>query len=188
MAFDASPAVQTGSEIRTAIAILILPITLSLWPETIRTLAQVIGDRLPQLQAMRDLQMPGAGTVVACLSLFVLNYVFMGLNLSILVNLFSAGDAPVSIAACIGLGGAAWLIGFVTPGSPGGLGVRESVLVSFLSPSIGPGAAVAATVSFRLVSIIADGVALVVGSFLLVGQVEPNNGLMNKTSAGQDDS
>lgn len=37
------------------------------------------------------------------------------------------------VAKLIGIEAAAWLVGFVVPGAPGGLGVREAVLIAGLS-------------------------------------------------------
>lgn len=47
----------------------------------------------------------------------------------------------------------AWLAGYLTPGAPGGLGVRETVLVVGLSQVVGEATAVLASLLFRLVSI-----------------------------------
>ena len=48
----------------------------------------------------------------------------------------------------------AWLAGFVTPGAPAGLGVRETVLVLGL-PQLGP-AALGVAIGHRVVTAIAD--------------------------------
>lgn len=53
---------------------------------------------------------------------------------------------------------AAWLIGFVTPGSPGGMGVREVVLVTGLTPLFGQAASLAIAVVLRGISMTGDGV------------------------------
>lgn len=50
----------------------------------------------------------------------------------------------------------AWASGFVIPGAPGGLGVREGVLISLLSPIWGDGSAIAAAVLFRLITVAGD--------------------------------
>ncbi|MEX0385336.1 glycosyltransferase [Spiribacter pallidus] len=61
----------------------------------------------------------------------------------------------------------AWVAGYVVPGAPGGLGVREGLLLVLFSPVIGPGPAVALGISTRLLTTIGDGVAFAVG---LAGQ------------------
>lgn len=52
-----------------------------------------------------------------------------------------------------------WIAGYVTPGAPAGLGVREAVLVSSLTPIYGASIAVGLTLSLRVVTILGDGLA-----------------------------
>ncbi len=52
-----------------------------------------------------------------------------------------------------------WMAGFVVIGLPGGLGVREAVLVSALTGPLGAGVALSVAVTSRLVSIVVDVVA-----------------------------
>ncbi len=49
-----------------------------------------------------------------------------------------------------------WLLGFITPGSPGGVGVRETVLVSVLSPYTGEAQGIVLAVVFRLFTLASD--------------------------------
>lgn len=51
---------------------------------------------------------------------------------------------------------AAWLLGFMVPGAPGGLGIREFVLVLGLTPLIGEAQAALDALMFRLVTIGGD--------------------------------
>jgi glycosyltransferase 2 family protein len=57
----------------------------------------------------------------------------------------------------------AWIVGALTPGLPGGIGVREAILVEGLKPLWGTGEAVAAALLFRVVSVAADIIALGIG-------------------------
>jgi uncharacterized membrane protein YbhN (UPF0104 family) len=50
----------------------------------------------------------------------------------------------------------AWITGFVVPGAPGGLGVREAVIVFLLTPIAGEGMSLAAAVGLRLVTLVGD--------------------------------
>jgi len=50
----------------------------------------------------------------------------------------------------------AWLLGYVTPGAPGGVGVREAVIVSGTAAVIGTGDAVVYAVLFRVATVLAD--------------------------------
>jgi hypothetical protein len=71
----------------------------------------------------------------------------------------AANDWPFIVAAL----SAAWLSGFVVPGAPGGLGVRESVLVLLLSPMAGSEIALLGALAHRGVSLSGDGLAALVG-------------------------
>jgi hypothetical protein len=51
-----------------------------------------------------------------------------------------------------------WIVGYITPGAPAGLGVREVVLVSLLTPALGGGNAVGLSLALRLATTIGDGV------------------------------
>ena len=54
-------------------------------------------------------------------------------------------------------------MGFVTIGAPGGIGVRESVLLMLLSGTLGEGHVLVAALFLRIISILAD-----VSVFLIV--------------------
>jgi uncharacterized membrane protein YbhN (UPF0104 family) len=60
--------------------------------------------------------------------------------------------APWSILAF----SAAWLAGFVVPGAPGGLGVREAALAYLLSDGVGEHAAVVTALLLRAVTVLGD--------------------------------
>jgi len=49
-----------------------------------------------------------------------------------------------------------WTLGFLTPGAPSGIGVREAVLVFILSPLVGSAQAIIVSVLFRVVTVGGD--------------------------------
>ncbi len=51
----------------------------------------------------------------------------------------------------------AWTVGFLTPGAPAGLGVREVVLATILSPFLGPPGALALAALYRITTVAGDG-------------------------------
>jgi uncharacterized membrane protein YbhN (UPF0104 family) len=57
----------------------------------------------------------------------------------------------------------AWIAGYVTPGAPGGLGLREAVLVLGLGPVLGEAEALAIAFAYRLVTIGADALLAGIG-------------------------
>lgn len=58
---------------------------------------------------------------------------------------------------------AAWVAGYVVPGAPGGLGIREALLLALFSPVIGAAGALAVGVSARVLSTIGDGLTFLIG-------------------------
>ena len=59
----------------------------------------------------------------------------------------------------------AWTLGFVTPGAPGGIGVREALLTAQMSPLVGSSNAVLMALCLRLAAITGD-IVLFLTSFL----------------------
>lgn len=83
---------------------------------------------------------------------------FFFMNAGILVGLTYFFYGPMSDwTAIVGVAAAGWLLGFVVPGSPGGLGVREAVLVTgLLTLGVPPAAAATISVAHRLITILGD--------------------------------
>lgn len=81
--------------------------------------------------------------------------------LALLAGLFLAtiwmvsGDTPDAIT-CVSAFVVAWTVGFLVPGAPGGIGVREAVLVALLTPSAGESVALLAALTFRAISVVGD--------------------------------
>lgn len=64
----------------------------------------------------------------------------------------------------------AWMAGYLVPGAPGGLGVREAVLLLGLAPTVGEPSALAAALSYRMVTVLADAVCAGLGHAWGAGQ------------------
>lgn len=68
----------------------------------------------------------------------------------------------ISVFHLMGLGAASWLIGFIVPGAPGGLGVREAAMIAALSKlGVNEPAALALALSHRLSTILGDGIVAI---------------------------
>ncbi len=90
---------------------------------------------------------------------FLLQSIFLAISGYIFIRCLAFfGAEVVSDAFFLTLGAyvVAWLVGLVTPGAPAGLGVREAVLLFFLSGSIDESALLLAIVLARVVSISGD--------------------------------
>jgi uncharacterized membrane protein YbhN (UPF0104 family) len=73
---------------------------------------------------------------------------------------------PATSIAVAGLATAAWLIGYLTPGSPGGIGSREVSLMLFLQGLMAEPNAVIAIALFRLVTTAGDLVCYLIAFFI----------------------
>jgi hypothetical protein len=96
-------------------------------------------------------------TVFACLlydmllSLFV-SMLFVAVFLTILQTDVEARTIPILLSAYL----LSWIAGFLTPGAPGGIGIREATLTLLLTDVVPVDDALLAAVIFRLITIIGD--------------------------------
>ncbi len=75
-------------------------------------------------------------------------------GVSLFAVIFGLGEtSELDLLTCISVFTSAWVIGYISPGSPGGIGVRDAILVAGLSPYLGPGGALTAAILHRIVSV-----------------------------------
>jgi uncharacterized membrane protein YbhN (UPF0104 family) len=104
----------------------------------------------------------GAGFLAGYLATHVVSYLALGTGLVLIIHALAGGwppglwRAPAAVAL-------SWLAGFLVPGAPAGLGVREATLAALLGPSLGTEIVVAAALLWRLASLVADAAMLGVG-------------------------
>ena len=79
------------------------------------------------------------------------------------LRVLNANPEALPFGAWCGWLSLAWMVGYVTPGAPAGLGLREAVLVLGLSPALGDADALAVALLYRLVTTIADGLLAALG-------------------------
>jgi uncharacterized membrane protein YbhN (UPF0104 family) len=107
---------------------------------------------------------PGLGTMATCLLLYGGNFVISGWILDLLARqLFGAVVSHLLLA--VGVYAVAWVVGLVTLVAPGGIGVREAILLAGLTPAYGAGTALGVAVAFRIVSTLGDGLGFLAGFF-----------------------
>lgn len=61
----------------------------------------------------------------------------------------------------------AWLAGFLVPGSPAGLGVREALIIAFLTPSLGVAPTIVCALMHRILTAAMDIVMALTGGLLM---------------------
>ena len=104
------------------------------------------------------------GAFATAFVLYVLFFIGNGL---LVVALSRSLTATGSAGELIGIGAVAWLVGFIVPGAPGGLGVRDAVLIGGLSAAGLPmTAATAVALGHRLLTTVGDVFVAVVASLM----------------------
>jgi hypothetical protein len=92
----------------------------------------------------------------------VLDLVFFFLAALALRTLCDTPDA-LPLPAWCGWLALAWALGYVTPGAPAGLGLREAVLGLGLAPVLGEAEALAVALAYRLLTLVSDGLLALAG-------------------------
>lgn len=107
----------------------------------------------PDMPAIR----PGWGVAGACYLVYVLNFVLVGIGLWLVALSMPASTVgaagPVFF---IGAFAASWVLGFLAPGAPAGLGVREALLAVWFGGVLAPADAVALIVMLRIATTLGD--------------------------------
>jgi glycosyltransferase 2 family protein len=101
--------------------------------------------------------------IAAISAVNVLGWLATGAGAYLLVCSLTTTDRPAFLWL-LGAYSFAWLLGFVVPLLPGGLGLRDATLVAFLTTTMGVGAATAIAIALRL--------ANTLGEFAAIGVVE----------------
>jgi len=109
-----------------------------------------------------SVRMPPLRTFWLISLLYVLNYLILGLVLHIIASQIF-GEQRAGILLLSGIFAVAWIAGFLTPGAPAGLGVREVVLVAALTPIYGSEIAVGVAAVLRVVTVLGDGLVFLEG-------------------------
>jgi uncharacterized membrane protein YbhN (UPF0104 family) len=110
----------------------------------------------------RRITHPRLPTLLGCFLIYCAGLANSGWNIDLLArHLLGAPESHVLLS--IGVFAVSWVAGFVTLVSPGGVGVREAVLLAGLTPAYGPGTALAVAVAYRVVTSIGDGLAFLLG-------------------------
>jgi len=116
----------------------------------------------------RAARIPSAGAWAACVAATWFVFLLLAAAAALLGGALLAARLP--LAPLAGLLAVAWVAGFVVPGAPAGLGVREAVLVAGLGHLTSPGVALALPLLLRLVTVLGDAAAFPLGA-LLAGRV-----------------
>ena len=121
--------------------------------------------RLNRLLETEGVRSPGIGPLLVCFVLYAANFVVLGAILQLMTSVMTeAGESHFWFLT--GIFATAWVAGYLTPGAPAGLGVREAILVTLLDPVFGPAVAVALPLGLRIVTSAGDAIGFIAGLML----------------------
>lgn len=83
-------------------------------------------------------------------------FLIAGFSLLLLLLDYGANPSLKLFVTALTAFAVAWSVGFITPGAPSGIGIRESILIILLSPLINADYAIILSFLFRLVTVIGD--------------------------------
>ena len=83
------------------------------------------------------------------------NFVLLGASLWCVVIAIAPMSAP-TLLLCTSVFTCAWVAGFLVPGAPGGVGVRDGIIALGLGLMVGPGVGLGIAVAHRLISVLGD--------------------------------
>ena len=89
--------------------------------------------------------------VISSLRLLVNAGVFLGC-----LSVFTQGLPVSQWGQALGLFVMSWVIGFITPGAPGGLGVREAIMCFFFAGILGESVILYAALIYRVICVLGD--------------------------------
>lgn len=142
-----------------AIATLVLAPRMASWLASYRASKRVEQDYVPPKLHL------DAPTVVACYAMYTVNFCLIGGGLWLVAHALLAGVAPTpSPILLLGAFAGSWILGFVAPGAPAGLGIREAILSAWLGGSLPPAQIVLLIVALRIATTLGDLINLIFGS------------------------
>lgn len=114
---------------------------------------------------------PSMGAAILLTSLFLGTFIIFGLMLKMQSSaLFDTPD--VGVITFTLLFTSAWVAGYLIPGAPGGVGIREAMMLLLFTPLLGAGPAAAIGLSMRVATTLGDGAAFLAG--LAIGWAQKN--------------
>jgi hypothetical protein len=116
--------------------------------------------------AVFGLRSRSVGKAVVVLAFYLAAFVLAGYSF-FLVGVAVSNDAPSDPLTAIAIFALAWIAGFIVPGAPAGLGIREVVLLTLLTPNTGVEVGVLITGIHRLVTMGVDVAASLIASLAI---------------------
>lgn len=115
----------------------------------------------PYFMSLNGIIIPHRGiwdTFFSISKIYIFYFIFFliaGLLLALITNVFLDVNLIV-ITKLVVIFSIAWVAGFIIPGAPGGIGVREAVIIFFITPIIGEAQSIAIAIALRFVTLFGD--------------------------------
>jgi len=110
-------------------------------------------------------------TIGSCYALYASSFVMIGYGLWLVAgSLTPAGVLVPGPVFFIGAFASSWILGFVAPGAPAGLGIREAMLSAWLSGVLPPVEVVLLVVALRIATTLGDLINFIWGSVVMFRQ------------------
>lgn len=124
---------------------------------------------LPQLvfriTGSTKVPIPSAIAIAKIVFLQLLTFASAGIIINLVaIHLLSAADTKIWHFICVYA--FSWLAGTIVPGAPAGIGVREAIMVSTLSPIYGASIAISISVLLRIITSMGDVIGFLIGILL----------------------
>lgn len=117
--------------------------------------------------------MPGPSVVTCAFGAYCFNYILVGLGLWLIAVQMGLGD-EINLALATSVFALSWALGFLTPGAPAGLGVREGIMALMLANSPAPEAQVLLFILVvRIATVVGDAACFGIGWVFGIKQAVP---------------
>ena len=118
-------------------------------------------------------------TILRCYSLYIVNFILTGAGLWLVAHALTGTiyGGP-TLLFMTGAFASTWIFGFLAPGAPAGLGVREGVLSAWLSAVMLPSQAIVLILMLRIATTAGDLISLLWGSILMARRRRPKNNVL----------
>lgn len=146
----------------------------ALLPFANRRLPRFVARLAPRLAWRTDAMQLRPADLAVAIALYACAYLAIGTSAAILARGLWP-DQPLDLALLTAAFAVAWVAGFVTPGAPAGIGVREALLVVMLGPGMGAASAALLVLALRLATVLGDIFSFLAGVVVLSqSRLSPN--------------
>lgn len=105
--------------------------------------------------------------LLVCVGYYVIQNLWVGIiYIAVLLMFLQDGYQTIPVSLILGANIISGVIGFLTPGAPGGIGIREMLMVIIAGGAISEPVIMAVSVIYRVLTIVGDGGAFIIASFI----------------------